>query len=398
MTQGTESLDESLNNTSVMLPPSDEGVAAVDAKETIKNQIISFDALYRSMYKCKCGVLWKGSVASYFLNGIERTMALEKKLKNGTYESSPPTRFTITAPKRREILSITFKDRVYQRSLNDNIIYPVMTKDFIHDNCACQKGKGTDFARDRLITFLHRFYRRFGRNGYVAQCDIKGYYPNMTHEVATETFRKKLDPYSYTCAEKVLKEQYAGDVGYNPGSQMVQIVGISALNYLDHYIKEELHIKYYLRYMDDFILIHEDKECLEDSVRLIRDKLAERDFILHEQKTRVYPLTEGIDFLGFHFSLTPTGKVLMQLHSDNVRRERKKLRRMMGLVKKGERDIKKVDACYEAWKAHASKGNNFKLIQRMDAYYKQLKEEVSNVCIETRFCEGQTDRADDSTD
>ena len=206
-------------------------------------EIIGYDALYESMEKCRLGVLWKDSVAHFVLNAPEEVLKLERELKTGTYKPRQPKNFTITFPKRREISSIPFRDRVYQRSLNDNVLYPVMTKSFIFDNWACQKGKGTDRARDRLKEFMRKFYRHHGTAGYVAQFDIHGYYPNMDHEYIEGMFRRKLDPSSYQRVLDVLHHQYPGGKGYNPGSQMIQIAGISALDDLDHYIKEQLHVR-----------------------------------------------------------------------------------------------------------------------------------------------------------
>ena len=98
--------------------------------------VIGFDALYESMRRCSHGVRWKESMLHYILHGVEQTMKLEEQLNNGTYKQRKPQKFTITSPKRREIVSIGFRDRVYQRSLNDNAIYPAMTKSLIYDNCA----------------------------------------------------------------------------------------------------------------------------------------------------------------------------------------------------------------------------------------------------------------------
>jgi len=87
--------------------------------------------------KCKKGVLWKDSVASFYLRAGEKLMHLSKQLQDGTYKAKPPVHFMVTSPKPREIASIAFRDRIYQRSLNDNIVYPVMVKSFVYDNFAC---------------------------------------------------------------------------------------------------------------------------------------------------------------------------------------------------------------------------------------------------------------------
>ncbi len=341
-------------------------------KENLQESVIGFDALYESMWKCRKGVLWKDSVASFVLNGIERVTILSEDLKDGTYKARPLAKFTVTSPKKREIASVCFRDRVYQRSLNDNVVYPVMSKSFIYDNFACQKGKGTDAARNRVKEFLRRYYRKHGSDGYVAQFDIHGYYPHMDHEIAKETFHRKLDEWTYSKVAEILDEQYEGDVGFNPGSQLIQIAGISVLDGLDHYIKEQLHAKFYIRYMDDFIIIHEDENYLNDCRNKIRDYLNNIKFELNEKKTRVYPLKDGIEFMGFTFRLTDTGKVLMIIKPENVKRERKKLKRLVEKSKRGCLPREKVDESYAAWRNHASKGNSFLLLQRMDSYYKSL--------------------------
>ena len=349
----------------------------MDELEIIES-VIGFDALYDSMLKCIKGVLWKDSVASFFLRAGENVSRLHTDLVNGTYKARPPKHFKITSPKPREIASVAFRDRVFQRSLNDNVVYPAMTRSFIYDNYACQKGKGTDAARERLKEFLRKYFRLYGRDGYVCQFDIKGYYPNMDHETAEAMFREKLDAWSYGQVERILREQYEGGKGYNPGSQLVQIAGVSMLNGMDHFIKEQLHAKYYLRYMDDFLIIHPDRVCLEECKRRIEEYLNGLKFEINEKKTKVYPLSKGIEFLGFRFSLTDTGKVLMQIRPENVKRERKKLYRLVKRSLRGEMPRSSVDDSYQAWRAHANKGNSFKLIQRMDEYYKALWAEGEN--------------------
>lgn len=288
------------------------------------NEVSGFDALYESMLKCKKGVMWKASVASYRLNAIERIISLMEALNDKTYKAKQPMHFKVTHPKPREISSISFRDRVYQRSLNDNVVYPVMTKSFIYDNYACQKGKGTDFARNRLKEYLRRYFRKHGSQGYVCQFDIKKYYPNMSHEVCEQTFERKLDKEVFIQVQEILRDQYDGNIGYNAGSQLIQIAGISVLDCLDHYCKEQLRAAIYVRYMDDFLIISDDKEYLIDCATKIRAYLDNLHFSLNEKKSRLYKLSEGIEFLGFIFHITKTGKVLMQLKTENVKAERKK--------------------------------------------------------------------------
>ncbi len=337
-----------------------------------KESVIGFDALYVSLLKCKKGVLWKDSVAGFYLRSGERISGLCDELHRETYQPQKPKHFKITSPKPRDIASIAFRDRIYQRSLNDNVVYPTVTRSFIHDNFACQKGKGTDAARDRLKEFLRKYYRKHGTDGFVAQFDVHGYYPNMDHEKCEKMFQKRLDSWSFERVQANLRFDYDGDKGYNPGSQLVQIAGIAMLDGMDHYIKENLRVHLYIRYMDDFILIHENKAYLEYCKTRIEEYLNGLCFELNEKKTRIFRIKDGIVFLGFDFRITDTGKVLMQIRSENVKRERKKLTRLVRKSKNGELPRSSVDASYQAWRNHASKGDNFKLIGRMDKFYKEL--------------------------
>ena len=320
---------------------------------------------------------------SFALNDIENINRMEIQLENKTWKNGNPRPIKITYPKKRDGLSISFRDRVYQRSINDNVLYPEMARHFIYDNWACQTGKGPDKARDRVKKMLRKYYINHGPEGWILQTDAKGYYPNMSHEAVKSIFREYLSSDIYEMVCNVLDTQYKGEIGYNPGSQMVQIAGISLLSKTDHYIKEALHQKYYLRYMDDSMMIAEAKEELEIVLENLERKMKEVGCILNRKKTKIIPLSKGFTFLGFKYRLTETGKVVMLLNSENIKHERRKLRKMVLKAKRGEMEKSKVDECYHAWRNHASKGNSYLLLQRMDKYYKELwKGEGKDV-----FCE-----------
>ena len=333
--------------------------------------IIGFEALWDSMMKCKRGVIWKDSVAGFCLDAIRQVSHLYDELVDGIYKERPHKYFTIRYPKERAIMSISFRDRVYQRSLNDVGIYPAMSKSFIYDNAACQKGKGADFARNRFKCHLQRYYRKHGADGYVLKMDVRGYYPNMRHDVAKETFKRRLAPEVYQRAEAIL-DSFPGEVGFNPGSQIIQIAGISVLDGIDHYIKERLRIRHYLRYMDDMLIVGNNRSELEQIWKDVDKRLQEIGFELHPTKTRIIPIRDGIMFLGFEYRLTETGKVIMNIDPTRVKAIRRKLYRMVKKAKVGLLTRAKVDESYQSWRSHAAKGNSWKLLKRMDTYYNEL--------------------------
>lgn len=367
-------------NTALVMQPPHCGVDSYTHLGHTSNSVesvVGFDALYRSLIKCQQGVLFKNSAAYYSLNFLEEIIKQERELIDGTYKQRQSYLFVKTKPKRREFLSISFRDRVYQRSLNDVVVYPALTKSLIHENMACQKGKGTDYAREHLKKILRRMYQKHGTDFHVLQCDIKGYYPNLQHEVVKKKFRKKLPEEWYRRTEEILDNQYIGDVGFNAGSQMVQIAGIAVLDELDHYIKEVLRIENYVRYMDDFILLHEDKEWLQYCNEAIQGKLAEVCLKLNEKKTMIYPVSRGVMFLGFRFRITKTGKILMVLLPSNIKERRVLLKKLVGKYREGLLTFYQLQKSHEGWRAHAIKGDNYKAVMNMDALFVQLLEEAA---------------------
>ena len=312
--------------------------------------------------------MWKGSVASFVLNGAESVSKLASELADGTYRPRRTTTFQVTSPKVRTITSTPFRDRVYQRSLNDNVLYPAVVRSLIYDNAACQTGKGTDFARNRLKCHMQRHYRRHGTAGWVLHVDVEGYYANLPHEVGESVFDDVPD-WARERAVSVLRSQYAGDKGYNPGSQMVQIVGIAALSGVDHYVKERLRVKGYVRYMDDLVLVHEDREFLEECLRAISVELAKLGLSVHPTKTRFVRLTDKTQFLGCDFRLTESGKVVMTLRPESVKRMRRRISRLCALEARGLRPPGTAREAYEGWRAHAAKGDSRLLLERCDRWF-----------------------------
>jgi len=345
----------------------------------IKSRVCSFDNLYNAMTKCRKGVLWKDSVARVSNNALMNTLKLHNQLMDGTYSIDGYYEFTIHEPKRRDIVSTKIKDRIFQRSLCDNYFYEAITKSFIYDNCACQTGKGTDFARGRLNCHMQRHYRKHGLSGYVLNCDMKNYFGSTPHDLVKATIRKSItDQWVLDHVDTLISsyaEEGSPEVGLGLGSQITQILQLAVLSDLDKYIKEELRIKQYIRYMDDFILIHHDKEYLKECLVEIKRIVSDMGLQLNTKKTQIFPINQGINFLGFKFRLTETGKVIRLLDKSNVKKRKRKLRKYRDLVAQGKMTREKADECYNSWKAHAKNGNTYLLLKRMDLYYESLWKE-----------------------
>ena len=344
--------------------------------ENVKDVVCSFDNLHKAMYKCKKGVTWKDSVSRYVNNGFVSVLKLQKSLEQETYKIDEYYNFTIHEPKKREIISTKFKDRVFQRSLCDNYLYEEITKNFIYDNGACQNNRGTGFSRNRLKTKMQKYYRKHGNEGYVLKVDFKNYFGSTPHFTAKNALKKVVkDEWALEHTYGIIDTYDNGDaIGLGLGSQITQLVQLLVLSDLDHYIKEKLKIKYYLRYMDDLILIHPDKEYLYKCLDEIRQTSFNLGLTLNSKKTQIFKLSQGINFLGFKYNLSITGSVFCLLLKENIKKRKKKLRKYRSLVAEGKMTQEKANESYVSWKAHANNGNSYNTIKKMDKYYNKTWE------------------------
>ena len=358
-----------------------QGVAAYPAAplfEVAEKPVFGCEALYEAAFKCFRGVGWKYSTQNYRRNVLEQTVRLARDLAGGTYREGRTHPVHLTYPKKREAIAICLRDRVLQRSLNDNVLYPSMTRPLIWANFACQKGKGTDAARDYYRRALRGAYPKYGLDDLViVAVDFKDYYGTMRHDLTNAMFRRRTPEPFASMAVRTLDRQYKGGTGYNPGSQMVQIAGISYLDGLDHYMKERFGARFYVHYMDDIhaFMPRRDAEAYLDAVRRESAKVG---LTVHPDKTRVVDARDGAVFLGFWYRLSPTGRVLVSRDPKRVKEIRRRLRRLAHKERRGEAPRGATARSYECVRSCMSKGNTRRLIRRMDRFFNTLKGEIEN--------------------
>lgn len=139
-------------------------------------KVIDFNSLYQSYTEARKGKRWKYAVCKYEVNVLENLMFVHFMLSAHKYRLSPYNCFIVKEPKERLIMYNSFRDKIVQHSLCDNVLEPYLSKTFIYDNYASQKGKGTHFGLDRLKYFMSRYYRQNGADGWVLKCDIRKYF------------------------------------------------------------------------------------------------------------------------------------------------------------------------------------------------------------------------------
>lgn len=252
--------------------------------------------------------------------------ALEEELRNKTWKPSPSTAFVVTKPKIREIFAAPFRDRVVHHLLYSNLV-PVWEPKFIHDSYACRIGKGTHKASiERLPQFLRSVTENGRKDAYCFQGDIQSFFTAMSHDVLYKLIEKHVaHPDLIWLARSIILHDATKDhvkhgqsslfddvpqgksLFHVPHGKGLPIGNITSqffanvyLNELDQFLKHELKAKHYIRYVDDFLILHRNKEVLNewrsDIDRFLRERL---ELLLHPRKQTIFPVRHGIDFLGY---------------------------------------------------------------------------------------------------
>jgi len=336
------------------------------------NQVISFDNLYKGLKQSCRNIRWKDSTVGYEGNALKNTYRLRESLLNGKYSIDRYQHFTIYEPKRREIVATRLKDRQFQRSLCDNGLYEQITKSFITDNCACLRGRGVDYTLNRMTAHLRRYYKAHGCDGWVLKCDIHHYFPSIRHDIAKAAICKRVTDAQIAARACEIVDSFGGDTGIGLGSQVSQLVALAVLDDLDHFIKERLRVKHYIRYMDDFVLVHQDKEFLQHCRAEIEKQVNAIGLQLNG-KTSLYPLRQGVKLLQWRFIVTDSGAIIRKMDKKKQGKQRRKLKKLYAKEQSGDYAPGTTRESLVSWLANAARGNTYHERRKMIKFYKELE-------------------------
>ena len=261
---------------------------------------MNFDNLYEGYLEAISGRRYKPEImeAGQRIEMIIQQLIIE--LNNGSWQPQTYYEFECrTEVKRRIIHAPTFRDRIIHHGL-DRIVKPLFEKKFIYDSYACRKGKGTHRATKRVQKFMQKARKRYDRV-YVLQCDISKYYPSIDHEILKNEIRRTIKDERVLWLWDLLIDRFNEDTGRGIpiGSLISQLSANIYLNPLDHFIKECIGAEFYVRYMDDFIIISDDKRKLWDILADIKWFVECQLKLKLNPKTKIYPASRGIDFAGY---------------------------------------------------------------------------------------------------
>jgi len=332
--------------------------------KTIKNEfekVSSFENLQKAHIEARRGKRNKKQVIEFEINLNYNLYKLKDELDRKTYQIGAYNKFLVKEPKEREIMALHYRDRVVQHSFCDNVIEPYFDKKLDYDNAACRKGKGTHFALDRLKSFARAGYNKWGTDFYVLKCDISKYFYNIRHDILKKDLYRHFSDKELIWLLDVIIDSTKGNTGIPIGNMTSQWFAIFYLDKMDKFIRKELDIKYYSRYMDDFVLIHKDKDYLKECLKKIKAFLKEEMDLELNSKTQIFPIKNGVDFLGFHTYLTKTGKVIRKIRRKSKQAMRRKVKCFNSAYEAGKLSMQAIRQSTASWRGHAKHGNTFYL-------------------------------------
>lgn len=232
----------------------------------------------------------------------ENLIKLHEELSSFTYQPRELKTFILRDPKTRKISKSHFRDRVVHHAIC-NIISPFYNKRFISDSFANRIGKGTFNAIKRFDYFKRKASKNNTIKCYILKADIKHYFDTVNHNIFLEMLREKIKDERLLWLIKIILKNHktqAEGKGMPLGNLTSQFFANVYLNELDQFVKHNLKAKYYIRYVDDFVILHQSKKQLEIWEKEIDNFLKnELKIELHPDKCKIYSLANGTQFLGY---------------------------------------------------------------------------------------------------
>ena len=270
-------------------------------QNNIWGDIVNFENLYESFRSASRAKRFRGSVLNYGQHLEENLINTLNQLIWKQWQPSRYREFYVYEPKKRTIHAPPFKDRVVHHALV-RVIEPLFERKFIPDSYACRTGKGTHAAMLRVESFAVTANKKWG-DYYVLKADIKSYFPSIDRNVLFDLIKRTIsDKDALWLIGQIINCD--GDVrGVPIGALTSQLFANIYLDALDHYVKDELGVKMYARYMDDFLVVHPDKDYLNKLLLDIGAFITDRLHLTFNPKTTIFKSGSStchpIDFCGY---------------------------------------------------------------------------------------------------
>lgn len=288
----------------------------------------------------------KKAINRFELNLNTNIYNIYNALYNKTYKPYKFTIFMIFEPKPRIVMSQCIRDKIVNHFVSKYYLLPYLENKLIDANVATRKNMGTSYAKKLMIKYINNIRMNSKDDIYVLKLDISKYFYNIDHTILINFLKKDIldediihliksildeTNSSYvndtinklTLANNVQMPIYKNNVGLGLGAMTAQFFAIYFLNNLDHYIKEKLKCKYYVRYMDDLVILSNDKLHLKNILQKISEQINLLNLKINP-KSNIYNLKYGINFLEFKYKIV-NNKFYLLNKKGNLRRITRKL-------------------------------------------------------------------------
>lgn len=328
-------------------------------------QVVSFDSLYCAYFEARKGKRDKLHCA-LFENRLEYELIdLQNELIWGQYQIGGYRSFYVREPKLRKITALRdFRDRVVQNAIH-SAIEPIWECRFVYDSYACRVNKGTHIGIDRAQSFLKSTLKQHGKI-YALKADISKYFSSIDHDILKKLLRKRIaDERLMQVIENIIDSySEAPGKGIPIGNLTSQLFANIYLDHFDQWIKCRKRVKNYARYMDDFIIIHHDKNYLI-KLRMEAEAFLHDELKLYtNHKTQVFPVSHkggrGLDFLGAH--IWPDGR---RMRKCTINRFKLRLKKMQKLYSAGSITKQEIIASVKSTYTHSISVGGTHAIQKI---------------------------------
>lgn len=340
--------------------------------KTFKNlwgQIATFRNLAAAFTLVRQGKRFDSDTLSFYADLESNLFALEEQLQQCTWQPKPFREFWVTDPKLRLIQAPAFEDRVVHQAVMLHVA-PVLQRRFIIDTFASIKGRGTHAASNRLRSFLRSASRKW-EHPYIIKADIKSFFPSLPHDLLMQRVQRIFSDQDllWFFDSLIHRSGYQGR-GLPIGALTSQWLANLYLDSLDHHAKDTLGIKFYVRYMDDFVVVGESKAWCRETLARLQDHVEGLQLAMNP-KTGLWPLSQGVDFVGYRHWTSH-----VRPRKRTLRRARKTFKRLRGLYYDGRVDLEFIRSRVASFAgymrhcdAHTSMGSileRFVLVKRHD--------------------------------
>ena len=354
-------------------------------RPSLLERIYSWENLLNAYHEAASEKWYRSDVVAFSANLEESLIGIQNDLMWRTYTVGRYRQFYVSEPKRRLIMALGFRDRVVQWAIYLQVNQE-LDNGMIYHSYGCRVGKGTTRAADRLQYWAEQVDRKPGPRWHYLKLDISKYFYRVDHEILMEILQRKIADKDLlhvlsvivNCEDtnfglplgadvgNVAYDELLGEVGLPIGNLTSQMFANLYLNELDQHCKHKLHLHYYIRYMDDIIILHHDKKYLE---RVKQDIAGFLDVKLHLQlnsKTCIRPTSMGIEFVGFRVWSTH-----IKLRKKTAKKMKKRLKYMFSAFHNGEIDRETLDRSIASYKGILQHFNSYGLRQSLNEMYKK---------------------------